>query len=218
MAKMTLLQIRTAARTELLETTAARWSDEQLNRYINDGQEDLAAASQRRVRKTVAVSAGSSTASVSSDVLQITDLWWESGGTRSKVAWADKPFEPDTAGQGIPVLAWLEGDTIRLWPAAQADGTLLVKGIPKPAAMGADSDTHDLPDYQCTNEALIAYCVWKAYETDYDPQREVWGGKYAMLKGRFAQLEMQRQPQTQTVDDVYDDPEPFPLTPWDYLR
>lgn len=217
MAKNTRLQLRAAAREELLEPVAARWTDAQLNRYLNDGQEDLARTGQTRTRATAAVNTGESSVAAPSTILIIERVWWESVGTRSPLRWSNSPFEPDTTSQGRPVIAWLEDDVVRFWPAAQEPGALLFKGKRWPAIMGTDESTHGLPDYECSNEALIAYCVWKAYESDFDPQRDIWGAKYTFQKGRFAAQEAEKNPQTGTVRNVYDDPERLPLTPWDYL-
>lgn len=215
--KKTLLQLRTDARAELLETTAARWTDAQLNRYLNLGQEDLAKVSASKIRATVSVSIGASSVVVPSSILVVDDIWWEAGGTRYPMQWSNYPFEPNSTDQGTPRLAWLEGDTVKFWPAAQSSGTLLIKGIKRPAAMTDDNMTHDLPDYETVNEALVAFCVWQAYLTDYDPQRDVWSAKYLLLKGDFAKMEAERNPQTARVRDVYCDDIYLPLTPFDYL-
>lgn len=217
MAKKTLLELRTAAREELLEPTAARWTDAQLNRYLNDGQRDLAEVVRDKARVTINVTAGQSSAVLPSTVHAVEEVWWESGGTRSEVVFSNRPFEPDTASLGTPVKAWIEGDTLRFWPAASSDGTLLIKGVPGVAAMVDDTDTHGLPDDPTAEEALVAYCVWHAYLSDFDPQREIWAAKYGLLRARFAQHQAERNPQTATVRNVYDDEEPILLTPWDYL-
>lgn len=216
MAK-TRLQLRTDARTELLEPSAARWSDDQLNRYLNDGQNDLAEVLRTKIRASVSVTSGTSSIPSPSNISVIYDIWWESGGTRSKVMFSNHPFEPDTQSSGIPVKAWLENGTLYFWPSAGSQGSLLIKGRQKPASMDDDTSTHGLPDDPTVDEALIAYCVWQAYNSDFDPQRDLWAVRYAMLKGRFAKAEAERNPQVQTVNNVYDDSEPYPLTPWDYL-
>lgn len=215
--KKTLLQLRTETRAELLDPTPARWTDEQLNRYLNLGQEDLARAGTTKIRILVPVLAGENSFSAPSSILVIDHIWWESGGSRYPVDWSDYPFEPNSTDQGTPRLAWFENETVKFWPAAQSDGQMFIKGIKRPAAMTADNMTHDLPDYETVNEAMIAYCVWQAYLTDYDPQRDIWSAKYLLLKGEFAKLEIQRNPQTARVRDVYDDDIYLPLTPFDYL-
>lgn len=215
--KKTLLQLRTDARAELLEPTPARWTDDQLNRYLNLGQEDLAKVSTSKTRVTLPILAGANSATAPASILVIDDLWWEAGGTRYPMQWSNYPFEPNSTDQGTPRLAWLEIDTIKFWPAAQSDGTLLIKGIKRPAAMADDNMTHDLPDSETVNEAMVAFCVWQAYLTDYDPQRDIWSAKYILLKGDFARMEIERNPQTETVRDIYCDDIYLPLTPFDYL-
>jgi len=214
--RKTRLQLRTDARTALLEPVAARWSDDELNRYLNLGQEDLAKVSQTVARAIVPVTAGTSTVTAPSTILTIDDIWWESGGTRSPVEWCELPFEINTTDSGRPYYAWYEGGDIRLWPSPQADGYLLVRGVKRPASMDTDTATHDLPDLETVNEAIVAYCVWQAYLSDYDPQRDTWAAKYAMLKADFARMELERNPRRLRVKNVYDD-YLFPLTPFDYL-
>ena len=216
MTRKTRLQLRTEARVELLEPTPARWSDEQLNRYLNLGQEDLAGVGQTRVRAAVAVSAGEGSVSAPATILVIENVWWESGGCRWRVRWAYQPFEPNPGSRGTPRIAWREEETVRFWPSASASGSLLFKGRRRPAAMAADDSTHDLPDFELVNEALIAFAVWQAYLSDFDPQRDIWGPKYGQLKGQFELLELQRNPQRGVMGNVYEEDEPGAAGWWDY--
>lgn len=208
-------ELRAAVREELLEPTAARWTDSQLNRYMNDILLDLAKVSRTEIQADpVSVSAGAATFALPATILLPKVVVWVEGGTRYRVRWANAPMPRDTTATGTPYLAWLEGSTVRLWPTPSADGQAIVKGVRRPASLADDAD---VPELQDVDEALIAGTVWKAYQSDFDPQRDIWAGQYLAAKGAFVEMELRRNPQTGTVRDIYEN-DNRPYHPWDMLE
>jgi len=215
MAK-TRLQLRTAVRANLLEPTPARWSNDDLNRYLDDAQDNLAEVSQTTKLETVAVTAGTATATIPSTILSIRwPMYWEdSAGTRSKVRLSTRAMPIDSTTTGRPRWAWLNGNAITLWPKPAENGGLLIRGVEKPIPFADDNATSVLRD---SDEALIAYATWKAYEVDYDPQRNVWRENYLTRRAEYAALELSRSPQGAQIEDAYGELDDLPDTPWDYI-
>lgn len=212
----TRLQLRTAVRSNLLEPTPARWTDDDLNRYLDDGQDDLAKVSQTTRLETVAVLANASTVTTPSTILNLRwpAYWEDSAGTRSKVRLSNRAMPIDSTTTGRPRWAWKNGKTITLWPKPSDNGNLLIRGVEKPAAFADDNAVSTLED---VDEALIAYATWKAYGVDFDPQRKDWQQDYLSRKVDYAAMEVSKNPQGAQIDDAYGELDDMPDTPWDHI-
>lgn len=202
-------ELRSRIRTELLEPTPARWTDNQLNDYLNFIQEDLADVSQTRLTASVNVTDG--VAFFTSTIRIPESFWWIDGSRRTKITPAPIEVIPDTTTMGTPYYYLKDGSTITVFP--KATGTILVRGIKQPTPMTDDAHSPEWVDY-LVYEALIAGTVWQAYLSDGDPQTQVWEKKYLAKKADFAALELKRNPQRVFIQS---DEETYPIDSVGYL-
>lgn len=197
---MTRAQLRAAVRDNLLEPAPARWTDSFLNRMLSDGQRDLADVAQERHLESLTVAAGQATVAVPSTLHVIEAMWWEEGGSRTPLRWAEWPVVPNAQTQGRPQALIRDGGTLRPWPIPQQAGTLLLRGIREPVDFADDNATGHYPD---ADEALIAYATWKAFAADGDPQRETWLADYGQRKAVFAVRQLEQHKTRSVIRDVY---------------
>ena len=127
------------ARARLDERTEGRWRDEELRRWSNDAQRDIARRIPwNRTSGTVAVTAGTQTYSLPSTALIVDRVVFVETGTthprhdlqRLDLNTASERFGY-TDSQGTPAYFWTWGSpgsthTISLWPTPSTAGTLTV--------------------------------------------------------------------------------------------
>lgn len=172
--RWTLLQIRTAVRRELMDTSGRWWTDVELNTYIIDWQTSI----QNELEviwgsAIVSVGSGTSTltmSTVASDAQKPGFVYWN--GTmlvpRStedldniKHDWRDDP------AQDPPIVVYQQdSNTVSLYPVPATAGTLVLE-YPKilnamgSATTGTDTGTMELPPWM--RYSSIPYVCWRAY-------------------------------------------------------
>ena len=73
---MNLAELTTAIRSILMEPIPARWSNEDIKRYLNDGILELAIVADTTVSKEVPVSAGGNI-DITDDMLIVRSVYWD---------------------------------------------------------------------------------------------------------------------------------------------
>lgn len=168
-------QLRTAIRSVLKEPTAARWSDTDINDYINNALEEVSRALMRMKTVTSSVLKDAETVSLPSDCLVLHELYWiDSNDDKTEI---ERQFEDqvpmtDTADDtGTPTKFWLINDTVYLRPVPDANGTVEFLYYWEMPDLDSDDDT---PALSGLNNVIKAHAVYEAYFDDGDPRYEIW--------------------------------------------
>lgn len=191
---MTLLELIEKTRSVLREPVAARWTDDDIKRYLNSGLTDLAKLSEKISKTTVDVTANTQSVQIPADVLVLKSIYWfddTSGKNELYVSYDSLPEDDETTG--VPSEYFTIDGEIVLYPIPETDGRLLLTYTKKPSLLVNDTDT---PEYDNCEDALISYAVWRAYLEDGDPRAVLWENDYAKqaLKWQTVESENYSQP------------------------
>ncbi len=191
---MTLSELITAVRNILREPVAARWTDNDIKRYLNSGLSDLAKLSEKTKTSSISVTYSTSSIVIPSDVLAIKTLYWyDANSGKIELEPSVESMPDDDISTGTPEKYYLLDDNIILRPIPVIDGTLYLAYTKKPAQLLNNTDTPELKD---SDDALISYAVWRAYFEDGDPRATLWENDYAKqaLKWQAVEMENYEQP------------------------
>ncbi|NLZ95987.1 MAG: hypothetical protein GX921_09220 [Bacteroidales bacterium] len=172
---MTLAEIITAVRSILREPIAARWSDDDIKRYLNSGLIELANAAEKTTTKEVLITAGTSGIEITDDMLTIHAVYWELDD-EFKELYPGIETLPKSKAQGLPKEYYIIDDAIKLSPVPDIDGAAKIAYVKKPASMVTDTDK---PELKNADNVLIAYGAWQAFLEDGSPYTQIWEAEYA---------------------------------------
>lgn len=176
---MNRLELRTAIRGVLREPTAARWSDADINSYINNALEEVSRALLRRKTATASVAIDTDTVTIPTDCLIISHMFWVDAD--DNVSEIEREFDDqipiddyeddDDDDTGVPDKYWLIDDAVTLRPIPAAAGT--VKFVYYYSLPELDEDT-DSPALDGLDRFIKAHGIYEAYFDDGDPRYEIW--------------------------------------------
>lgn len=179
----TLAQARTDVRSRLDEATASFWSDTELTRWINEGQNDVARRSEcLRATSDIAVTAGTQDYVAPTDLVRATAAEWRptSSDQRFPLTYLDRHNADSIWGtsqsmtDGTPAIwtAWgypgTSTFTIKLYPTPYEAGTLRLYYYKLPTEVAADGDTLGVPNGW--EDLVVEYATMLAYRKDGNQQ------------------------------------------------
>lgn len=173
---MTLGELITQVRSILREPVPARWSDDDIKRYINNAIQDLAKLSEREHIITIPVTAGTLNVTVPTEVLKLREVYWEDINGRIELDHALDGYPLNDTETGIPTYYYYIGDKLEIRPVPALDGIIILKYTKRPAELVNDTDT---PEILYADEAIKCFAVWKALLEDGNPLASVWENEYA---------------------------------------
>ena len=162
---MNRLELRTVIRSVLREPVPARWSDNDLNRYINKAIEDVSLSLSRQMMASLQQS--TETFNMPDDCLILTEVYWNDNPIERELG-ASIPTGTDT---GTPSRYWLIDDVGYLRPIPDIEGTMKLMYYYSLPSMVADTDE---PPLKGMDNLIHAHAVYQAYFEDGDPQFQIW--------------------------------------------
>ncbi|GAB7387353.1 hypothetical protein BSNK01_11890 [Bacillaceae bacterium] len=197
----TLKEMRERVRSILQEPVPARWSDEDINGYLNEGLLDLAFMAQRPKSTEIPLAAGQSTVTFPSDFLSIREIYW--GDTKGKkplyLAVEDLPLDDET--KGTPKKFYLLNGTIEIRPIPDEAKNVYIVYVATPKELVNDND---VPEFPRCERVLISYAVYRAYYEDGDPRSQLWRQDFDQQLVNWLTVDRQTQPtNTFQVKDVW---------------
>lgn len=197
---MTLSQLRTKVRSILQEPVAARWSNADIDSYLNDGLQDMAKTAERLRTKEVAVAIGTATITFPDDLLVLHSVYWGDSSSKTELLLAQDTLPADDLTKDTPVYFYLLDGSIKLRPIPNVAKTIYFVYYWKPRLMVADTD---IPELEKTENALISYAVYRAYFEDGDPRATLWEQDYAKQQLKWLAIEGQNNPSIMQVKEVW---------------
>lgn len=177
----TLATIREDVRDRIDETAARRWTDAQLNRWINEGAIDIARRTEvLQAKQDITAVAGTQEYTLPTDMIRVHRIEFTPTGSTSTytpeyrdfnsmdgVWWSQK-----TSRRGTPVLytVWGFPPTAKLvlYPTPDPGGTITVYYYRLPVEAAADANSPELPEGW--HDLLADYAEYKALRRDADPR------------------------------------------------
>lgn len=197
--------LRTTVRKILFDQaapTSSRWSDDDLNRFLNEGLLEVSRAAKRRKTAALSFTAGESSKTLPTDLLRIdgNPLWQATGESirREIVSSADVYPLDDVTGR--PREYWLIGNTIIIRPVPDVAGTLTVVYLYKFPELATDTD---VPEPENVDGILIAYALWQALDFDGSPLAQVWREKFVQQLAAWEGAENKRYYRKETIRKVF---------------
>lgn len=191
----TILELTTEVRDMINEPTAAAWSDQQLRKWLNEANRDLARMTRHyKGNATVVSVAGQQDYVLSSSVIAVEHAWYNDGSRdlpltprhieNMDMIWGDLQTQTGAYPSFFITIGYATGATgitLRLFPvpSVSANNIKLLTAI-LPTAMplvGSDATLVDVPP--AWYDALADYCTFKALQRDRDPQRR-WQEHYQL--------------------------------------
>lgn len=197
---MNLGQLRAKVRSILQEPVPARWSNTDIDGYLNDGLQDMAKIAERLRTKEVAVTAGTATITFPDDLLILHSVYWGDSSSKTELLLAKDNLPADDLTQDTPVYFYLLDGSIRLRPIPNEDKNIYFVYYWKPKIMLDDTD---MPELEGTENALISYAVYRAYFEDGDPRAALWEQDYAKQQLKWLAIENQNNPDIMQVKEVW---------------
>lgn len=194
----TLAQIRQLVRDRLDEETPRRWSNAQLNRWINEGARDVARRAEcLQAKSTVAVTSGSQTVSLSTltGLLKINRVEWKSTGSSNVYAleyrdfnsmdavWWDQQDNTLSTPRHYTLIGNPPSLTIQLYPIPNTPGNLRILYWKLPLEATLDLATVQIPDGW--HDTIADYAEYKALRKDGDAR---WKEAFDIYKDNLAAL------------------------------
>lgn len=170
---MNLAELTTAIRSILMEPIPARWSNEDIKRYLNDGILELAIVADTTVSKEVPVSAGGNI-DITDDMLIVRSVYWDLDDEYKELC-PGLEMLPKSKARGVPDKYFIAGDKIELRPIPDVDGYAKIGYVKKPALLENETGT---PEIKNADKVLIAYGAWQAFLEDGSPYTQIWETEY----------------------------------------
>jgi hypothetical protein len=195
-ANKTLTELIADVRSHLDETTAAQWSDAEITRWLNEGQQDIARRAEV-LQTTQSVAGVIDTQQYSftdPNIVRIYRVEWrpDAGGVypleyrdfhnMDSVWWSQQ-----ITGSGRPALFTLWGYPpnlqLTVYPKPGEDGDFKVFYYKMPTAMSVGADTADVPNGW--EDLLVLYCETVCLRKDADPR---WQEAKAIYEERLGAM------------------------------
>lgn len=198
MAATALSDARLQLRDRLDEASPRRWTDSQLNRWINEGCRDIARRAECLQSTTdLAVAANTQQSSLASlsGLLRIHRVEWQTTGTTQWNALEPRDindmdaiwWDHQTQHKSRPNYFTLKGTppalTILLYPTDPTGGTARIWWWRLPVEVTTDASTLDLPDGWY--DVALDYAEYRAMRKDSDPR---WKEAFDIYKDNLASL------------------------------
>lgn len=219
----TLGTIRTLVRDRLDEDSPRRWTNAQLDRWINEGARDVARRTECLHAKSsaIAVTANTQVTSLSTltTLLKINRVEWKTDGDSRVIALEYRDYNSMDAvwwdaketATSTPGYYTLTGNppalSITVYPIPASAGTITVYYWRLPTEATADADTVEVPEGW--HDTLADYAEYKALRRDADPR---WREAFDIYKDNLAALLTQTRRYTDGIDVVT--PEAPHLASW----
>lgn len=219
----TLSTIRTLVRDRLDEDSPRRWTNSQLDRWINEAARDVARRTECLHAKSgdIAVSANAQEIGLSSltTLLKINRVEWQSTGDSRVYALEYRDYNSMDAvwwdaketTTSTPRFYTLTGNppalSITIYPIPSQAGNLTIYYWRLPAEADEDADTVEVPEGW--HDVLADYAEYKALRRDADPR---WREAFDIYKDNLAALLNQTRRYTDGIDVVT--PETPYLSAW----
>lgn len=201
---ITQAQMITAVRDMLDEASDGEWTDKNLRRWINDGCRDLCRAAE--VLDTVAnldVGNGDATITLPTDLIRISHAAWQEDGqdlvyplewrqfnAMDPIWYANREIT-SSRPQFYTTQGFVPTAVLRLYPIANADGTVQLKyyRLPVKLAEETNADANDNLDIpEGWDEAVKWYVEYMALRKDRDPRWQEAKSLYDEAKGTLIGL------------------------------
>jgi hypothetical protein len=194
----TLATVRQIVRDRLDEDTPRRWTNAQLNRWINEGARDIARRAEcLQAKNTVSVSANAQTVSLSAltGLIKVNRVEWKGTGSSNVYAleyrdfnsmdavWWDQQDNTTSTPRHYTLIGHPPSLTVQLYPIPSTSGTLRVLYWKLPAEASADSDTVEVPDGWW--DVIADYAEYKALRKDSDAR---WREAFEIYKDNLAAI------------------------------
>lgn len=174
---MNVSDIVTYVKRSFGDESGAQITDDDLFRWINAAQEEIANDNQSVLETTgtADIVAGQSDYSVPADLNMLRSLQFN-GVHLNKMSFNEfnlyldgfRKTNPPTYGNGIPDAFMVWNDTITIFPTPQQSiiGGLIIYYIRHPTAIANFADTLTVPVHY--HKAIVDFCLQQAYELDED--------------------------------------------------
>lgn len=194
----TLGDIRQIVRDRLDEDTPRRWSNAQLNRWINEGARDVARRAEcLQAKNTVSVSANAQTVPLSTltGLIKVNRVEWKGTGSANVYAleyrdfnsmdavWWDQQDNTTSTPRFYTLIGHPPSLTAQLYPLPSTSGTLRVLYWRLPVEVTADAATVEIPDGWW--DVIADYTEYKALRKDSDPR---WREAFEIYKDNLSAL------------------------------
>lgn len=197
---MNLAELISNVRSILREPVPARWSNNDIKRYINNAIQDLAKLSSKEKTVTLSVLSGTSNIDVPTDVLNLVRLYWEDENIKKELYSAIDGYPLDNTELGTPIYYYIINDKIEIRPIPLLNGNLIIQYIPKPALLVNDTDE---PSIKNADEAIISYAVWRALLEDGNPMAQLWEADYVKNAMKWQSVEAENYVLPFKVKEVF---------------
>ena len=200
----TLGDIRTLVRDRLDEATPRRWTNDQLNRWINEGARDVARRSEcLHANGTVPVSSGVQQVSLATltDIIRINRVEWKTTGESTihsleyrdfnnlDAVWWDQQAITRSKPSYFTLTGYPPALTAVLYPTPSSAGSLKVWYWKIPPNVTTDNATVQIPSGW--EDTIADYAEYKALRKDADPR---WKEAFEIYKDNLgAIVEMTRR-------------------------
>jgi len=165
-------------RDQLVETTAAFWSDAELYRYMTDAEREINNQVHCYVLSTAATSVTSTSGyTLPVDVLYLDRVSFDNVPLkevpRRGIDMMDMPGYGGTPQTGDPTHYYRQGtDTVYLWPTPQRAATIQYVYTAEPAAIVTASTQFSVPAN--FHQPLQDYVLYRSFTKDQDQARSEW--------------------------------------------
>lgn len=193
---LTLIDAITKVRSLIDESSSVFWEDDEITRWLNEGQNDIARRSEcLRDSSTVSVTAGTQEYSAPTDMVRITRVTYAPTGSNqiypltyrdmhsADAIWGTMQATTD----GTPAI-WTSWGfppslTITLFPTPTQDGNINVFYYRLPSTLAQDSDTIEVPGGW--EDLVVEYAIMLALRKDGDPR---WQEAFTAYTNHFNSL------------------------------
>lgn len=170
-----LLWLRTKVREILQEPIPARWSDNTINEYLNEGQKRVAEFAEIIRMNESSLGIGITTVSTPADCLVLRKIFWGDATEKRELNLAGEVIPLDDNSEGEPNRYYRINEQIEIRPIPNVAKNLYMVYYWKPTEMINDVDTPEIKDAE---QAIYSYAVYQAYFEDSDPRAALWEEKY----------------------------------------
>lgn len=190
---MNLQTLRATVRKILFDqatSTSSRWSDDDLNRFLNEGLLEISRVARRRKWQDFALAAGAESLNLPADLLRIDAvLWRESSASEwERLSYSADPYPLDDREYDEPCY-WILQNTILFRPVPDANCTVRLIYFYRFPSLTQDTDAPEPAD---VDGILIAYAVWQALDFDSNPLSALWEKKYTQQLAAWSLAEQRK--------------------------
>lgn len=176
----TLLELRTSVRDRLAESIASQWLDPMLNRWINEGLQDVARRTETLQDWTdIAATVGLQQYTLPSNIIRVYRTEWRpTSGQVNVMEYRDFNnmdsvwWGSQTTAQSTPVLFTMWGfpPTLKMivYPSPASAGSFRVYHYRLPAVLASDTAIAEIPEGW--TDLVVSYCEYMALRRDRDPR------------------------------------------------